>query len=73
MEMTVVGAQLLPLLLDHFHKITVIHNTLKDRPKSKAVMSTEGCREPYDGNFVCKFWSRNRNLVRMLDLRIKPG
>ena len=46
------GARLLPLFLDHFQKIAMIHNTLKDGPKGKAIMPTESCREPYDRNFV---------------------
>ena len=46
------SARLLPLFLDHFQKIAMIHNTLKDGPKGKAIMPTESCREAYDRNVV---------------------
>ncbi len=35
-----------PLFLDHFKKIAMIHDALKDRPEGKPVVPTEGSREP---------------------------
>ena len=42
----------IPLFLDHFEKVPVVDDSLKDRPQGEPVMSTKRCREAKDRDGV---------------------
>ena len=59
-----------PLLFDHFQKVAVIYDALKDGTQSKSIMATECSRETDDGDDMGQLgWFEEK--VRAGDLSTK--
>ena len=61
-----------PFFLDHFKKIAMVNNALKDRAKRKTIMAIEGRREADDRDRVLKY-RRYEGRVGMFHIRMEMG